>query len=65
MGAKTKLKAGAASDKEGKPPQGAANARRTGNQPGKPPAGRMVRPPAPVPPGFGRGDARGEAPCMK
>ena len=42
MGAKTKLKAGAAGDKEGKPPLGAANARRTGNQPGKPPSGTTV-----------------------
>ena len=38
-GKEIKLKAGAAGDKESKPPLGAANARRTGNQPGKPPSG--------------------------
>ena len=47
------------------PPLGTAAARSAGNQPGKPPAGRVIRAPAPVPPGFSPGDARGEAPCIR
>ena len=51
-----------------RPPLGTAAARSAGNQPGKPPAppaGRVIRAPAPVPPGFRPGAARGEAPCIR
>ena len=64
-GQKSKLKAGAAGDKEGKPPLGTANAHRASNAGGTPPiesstaAGRASA--ARVQPG----DARGEAPCIK
>ena len=40
-------------------------ARLAGSKQGKPPAGRVVRPHFPVPRGFSRGDARGEAPCIR
>ena len=66
MGAESKLKAGAAGDKQGKPPLRIPE--RQGQpmtKPGKPPAGRVIRAPAPVPPGFSPGDARGEAPCIR
>ena len=33
--------------------------------PGQAPARRRIAPPAPVPPGFSLGDARGEAPCIR
>ena len=46
-------------------PADSGTARSAGNQPGKPPAGRVIRAPAPVPPGFSPGDARGEAPCIR
>ena len=65
MGAESKLKAGEADDKEGKPPADSGTARSAGNQPSKPPAGTRFPQEKPVPPGFSTGDARGEAPCIK
>ena len=34
-------------------------------RPARPPAWRRIAPPAPAPPGFSLGDARGEAPCIR
>ena len=65
MGAESKRKAGAAGDKEGKPPPGTANARRARNAGDTPPLSLLQRQVEPVPRGFSPGDARGEAPCMK
>ena len=45
--------------------EGKLKARLAGSKQGKPPAGRVVRPHFPVPRGFSRGDARGEAPCIR
>lgn len=43
MGAKSKLKSGAAGDKKGKPPPvDSGMARSAGDQPGKPPAGHEI-----------------------
>ncbi len=64
-GQKRKLKAGRQATKKASPPPGAANARRAGNAGGTPPAERVIRPHSPAPRGFRRGDARGEAPCIK
>ena len=64
-GRQRQLTAGAAGDKEGKPPL------RTPQRQGQPAtspsrAPQVPQTPAePVPPGFKPGDARGEAPCMK
>ena len=49
----------------GKGGKNKAKGRVDGRQGRQAPAGRTVRPPAPVPPGFSPGDARGEAPCIK
>ena len=46
-------------------PLGTANARRSGDLPDKPPAGHLQRRFSPCRFRLGRGDARGEAPCMK
>ena len=64
-GQKSKLKTGAAGDKEGKPPPGTANARRASNAGGTPPLSLLQRQVEPVPRGFSPGDARGEAPCIR
>ena len=62
-GQEIKLKAGLAGDKQGKsPPTDSGTARSAGDQPGKPPAGRMVRYPAPVPPGFSPRGCKGRSP---
>ena len=64
-GQESKPKAGWAGDKEGKPPQGTANARRAGNAGGTPPAGYHNGRASKRRAGSAPGDARGEAPCMK
>ena len=64
-GQKSKLKAGLAGDKQGKPPAGHRNGWSSHQRRGYAPAGCLLRrfnpcraPPSPR-------DARGEAPCMK
>ena len=64
-GDKANQRQGWQATKKARPPLETAAARSAGNQPGKPPAGRVIRAPAPVPPGFSPGDARGEAPCIR
>ena len=64
-GQKSKLKAGAAGDKEGKPPPGTANARRASNAGGTPPLSLLQRQVEPVPPGFSPGGCKGRSPLHK
>ena len=47
------------------PPIGDSDGRVIRQRRGKPPAWRRIAPPAPAPPGFSPGDARGEAPCIR
>ena len=47
------------------PPIGDSDGRVIRQRRGKPPAWRRIAPPAPAPPGFSLGDARGEAPCIR
>ena len=47
------------------PPSGTATARLSGNAGASPPLAHDTPPPAPAPPGFSPGDARGEAPCIR
>ena len=64
MGTKAKLKAGLAGDKAGKPPCEHRSGKVGGRPPPlRPPPGAWFAP-SPVPRGFRRGDARGEAPAF-
>ena len=64
-GRQSKLKAGVAGDKEGKPPAGYSGGMVSRHRKGQAPHRVRGSPPSPVPPGFKPGDARDEAPCMK
>ena len=66
MGAESKLKAGEAGDKEGKPPPAdSGTARSAGNQPSKPPRRNPLSTRKACAARVQPGDARGEAPCIK